>query len=148
HTLAGRHALTCVVTLGAAGALAIGPDVADRFAALAVEAVDTTGLAPLGAKWLETNPYSGEQLAVEIGDGAYNQNCARCHGLEAKSGGIAPDLRALEPGSDGDEWFLYRVREGATRNGIPYMPRFEDTLSQEAMWAIRAYLETVYDPDI
>ncbi|MGH6903630.1 MAG: PfkB family carbohydrate kinase, partial [Geminicoccaceae bacterium] len=31
------------VTLGAAGALAIGPDAAHRFAALAVEAVDTTG---------------------------------------------------------------------------------------------------------
>jgi ribokinase len=41
--LAARHALTCIVTLGAAGALAIGPNDAHRLAALAVEAVDTTG---------------------------------------------------------------------------------------------------------
>jgi ribokinase len=41
--LAARHRLVCVVTLGAAGALAIGPDGARRLAALAVEPVDTTG---------------------------------------------------------------------------------------------------------
>ena len=112
------------------------------------QAVDTTGLEKLGSQWLSQNPYSGLDKAIEIGDGAYNQNCARCHGLEAKSGGIAPDLRALELGADGDEWFIYRIRNGATRNGIPYMPAFEDTLSQEAMWAIRAYLETKYDPNL
>jgi ribokinase len=43
RTLAKRHALTCVVTLGSAGALAIGPHGGHRIAALAVAAVDTTG---------------------------------------------------------------------------------------------------------
>jgi ribokinase len=41
--LAARHGLTCVVTLGAAGALAIGPKGGHRVAALPVEPVDTTG---------------------------------------------------------------------------------------------------------
>ena len=41
--LALRHGLICVVTLGAKGALAVGPDGGYRVAALAVEAVDTTG---------------------------------------------------------------------------------------------------------
>jgi ribokinase len=41
--LALRHGLTCVVTLGSHGALAIGPDGGYRVEALAVEAVDTTG---------------------------------------------------------------------------------------------------------
>jgi ribokinase len=41
--LATRHALICVVTLGAAGALAIGPGLGHRLAALPVEPVDTTG---------------------------------------------------------------------------------------------------------
>ncbi|MGH6897232.1 MAG: PfkB family carbohydrate kinase, partial [Geminicoccaceae bacterium] len=41
--LAGRHALTCVITLGAAGALAIGPQDGHRLAALPIEPVDTTG---------------------------------------------------------------------------------------------------------
>lgn len=106
--------------------------------------VDTTGLKPLGKEWRETNPYRGNKTAIDIGASAYNQNCARCHGLEAISGGIAPDLRYLAPDADGDEWFVYRVRHGAIRNGVTYMPRMADYLSQEALWAIRAYLETLH----
>jgi ribokinase len=41
--LATRHGLTCVVTLGAAGAIARGPAGGWRIGPLAVEAVDTTG---------------------------------------------------------------------------------------------------------
>ena len=43
--------------------------------------VDTTGLAPLGDAWRSANPYRGNELAVKIGKSAYNQQCARCHGL-------------------------------------------------------------------
>jgi cytochrome c-550 PedF len=108
------------------------------------QAVDTSSLEPLGEEWREENPYSGNADAIKIGASAYNQNCARCHGLEAISGGIAPDLRELEPGIDGDEWYVYRVRNGAVRNGVPYMPKMADFMSQEALWAIRAWLETKY----
>ncbi|EWY36358.1 cytochrome C [Skermanella stibiiresistens SB22] len=107
------------------------------------QAVDTTGLDPLGVEWRESNPYRGNERAIEIGKSAFNQNCARCHGLGAVSGGIAPDLRFLEPGDAGDEWFKERVRNGAIRNGITYMPKFDDALGQEALWTIRAWLETV-----
>ena len=114
--------------------------------------VDVTGLEPLGEEWHASNPYTGNEKAIEIGASAYNQNCARCHGLEAISGGIAPDLRALEPGEYGDEWYIERVRNGAIRNGITYMPKFAESdggpLSQEALWAIRAYLETRYDESL
>jgi ribokinase len=41
--LARKHGLTCVVTLGAEGALAIGAEGGQRIAALPVEPVDTTG---------------------------------------------------------------------------------------------------------
>ncbi|HXH01942.1 MAG TPA: cytochrome c-550 PedF [Candidatus Competibacteraceae bacterium] len=108
--------------------------------------VDTTGLEPLGEEWRPTNPYRGNEVAINIGKSAYAQNCARCHGLDAVSGGIAPDLRKLEQGDAGDEWFQERVRNGAVRNGAVYMPKFaqpEGPLSQEALWAIRAWLETV-----
>lgn len=109
------------------------------------QAVDTTGLEPLGDEWLTTNPYLGNEKAIEIGKSGYGANCARCHGLEAISGGIAPDLRYLEPGEFGDEWYIERVRNGVIRNDVTYMPPFEGILSQEAMWAIRAWLETVYE---
>ena len=106
------------------------------------QAVDTTGLKPL-ADWLESNPYRKDKTAIRIGDSAFNQNCARCHGLGAVSGGIAPDLRYLPAGQEGDEIFMQRIRKGATRARRVYMPPFEGILSQEAMWTIRAWLETV-----
>lgn len=111
---------------------------------VAPQAVDVSELPPLGEDWVEENPYRGNEKAIEIGSSAYNQNCARCHGLDAISGGIAPDLRYMTPDWEGDEWYVYRVREGAIRNGITYMPRMSDYLSQEALWAIRAWLETKY----
>ncbi len=109
------------------------------------QAVDTTGLKNLGADFLASNPYRKDKTAIRIGDSAFNQNCARCHGLGAVSGGIAPDLRYLPLGDEGDEVFLQRIRKGAVRDGRVYMPPFEGTLSQEAMWAIRTWLETVHE---
>ncbi|MCF7202552.1 cytochrome c-550 PedF [Pseudomonas oligotrophica] len=110
------------------------------------QAVETKGLPSLGEEWADENPFREpseyNKRAVEIGSSAYNQNCARCHGLEAISGGIAPDLRDLEANIDGDEWFKERVINGAVRDGAVYMPRMADTLSQEALWAIRTYIES------
>lgn len=108
------------------------------------QAVDTTALPEIGAEWLQKNPYSGNAAAVEIGQSAYGQNCARCHGLDAESGGIAPDLRYLELGESGDQWFIERFKHGSSHDGKVYMPPFGDVLGQKAGWAIRAWLETKY----
>lgn len=123
-----------VILMASGGALAHGDVVP--------QAVDTARLPALGDAWRETNPYRGDPVAVDIGASAYNQNCARCHGLEAISGGIAPDLRKLDLAPDTDEYFVQSVRRGKIRNGMTYMPPFEAVLNQEAMWAIKAYLET------
>ena len=110
------------------------------------QAVDTTGLPELGDQWSETNPFRGnadyEELAIKIGASGYNQNCARCHGLEAISGGIAPDLRELGEDYDSDSWYVERVRNGAVRDGRIYMPPFESLISQEGLWAIRSYIDS------
>lgn len=108
----------------------------------APQPVDTTGLEPLGEEWRNTNPYRGNELAITIGASGYNSNCARCHGLEVKSGGLAPDLRYLEEDEDGDAWFLQRVRRGVHTGGVTRMPKFEGLMSQEAMWAIRSYVDS------
>lgn len=110
------------------------------------QGANTDGLEPLGEDWLEENPYRNansdlKETAIQIGSSAYNQNCARCHGLEAISGGIAPDLRGLDADINGDEWYKERVINGAVRNGAIYMPRMAEHLSQEALWAIRTYIE-------
>ena len=119
-----------------AAALILGTAAAQVFAHgdVVPQAVDTTGLKNLGADFLPANPYRKDKTATRIGDSAFNQNCARCHGLAAVSGGIAPDLRYLPLGDEGDEIFLQRIRKGAVRDGRVYMPPFEGTLSQEAMW--------------
>lgn len=123
------------------------------------QSVDTHTLPQLGPKWLDTNPYStgpAHDEALRIGKSAYNQNCARCHGLEAISGGISPDLRKLDNDctdmadrakkeacyAEIQEYFLSTVRRGRTRDGRVYMPPFEGILTQEAMWSIKTYLET------
>ncbi|MEM0950353.1 MAG: cytochrome c-550 PedF [Pseudomonadota bacterium] len=113
----------------------------------APQAVDTTGLPELSEEMATANPWrdaAGELLftAVDIGAKGYNSNCARCHGLEVVSGGLAPDLRFLEADEWGDEWYLSRVLKGYEQNGAVKMPPFEGILSQEAIWAIRLYIET------
>ena len=108
------------------------------------QAVDTKGLESVGAEWLEKNPYVGNEKAREIGEHGYTENCARCHGLEAVSGGIATDLRYLNPGIECYEKKKKKIRTGAVRNGNVYMPPFEGVLNQEAMWAIRTYLLSLH----
>jgi cytochrome c-550 PedF len=120
------------------------------------QAVDTKTLPPLGTAWKSENPYRKHEQAIKVGASAYNQNCARCHGLEAVSGGIAPDLRKMDNDcvtlrdakkkdmcvKEIDEFYANSVRRGKVRNGAVYMPPFEGILNQEATWAIKAYLET------
>lgn len=110
--------------------------------------VETKGLPEVAFEVI-VNPFRGDEKAIEIGKGAYNTNCARCHGLGAVSGGIAPDLRALEAGDDDtDEYFVTKVIEGAVRNGNVYMPPFGGILSPTAMWTIRSWLETLPTDDL
>ena len=147
--IARPRLLAMAFLIGAAGVAFAHGDVTPQ-------AVDTTGLPSLGEGWRAENPFRRSEVAAKIGGSAYNQNCARCHGLEAISGGIAPDLRKLENecatlqdaarktacSKDVDEYFSNTVRKGRVRNGAVYMPPFEGTLSQEAVWSIKTYLET------
>ncbi|MFC3166256.1 cytochrome c-550 PedF [Ciceribacter thiooxidans] len=116
---------------------------------VAPQPVNTDALPEVGDEWLGENPYreakAGHEVwlkAVEIGGSGFNQNCARCHGLGAVSGGLAPDLRLLEAEEYGDEWFIERFRHGYTQDGTTKMPAFGDILGQKAAWAIRTYVET------
>ena len=142
------QAAVLAFALGAGGAFAHGD--------VTPQAVDTKDLPSLGADWKTENPFRSNEKAVRIGSSAYNQNCARCHGLDAISGGIAPDLRKLDNEcaslkdarkkaacvKEVDEYFSSTVRKGRTRNGAVYMPPFEGMLNQEAVWAIKSWLET------
>jgi len=125
------------------------------------QAVDTSSLPVVGTEWRGENPYRGMEAAAKVGESAFAQNCARCHGIQAKSGGIAPDLRFLDRDCDDlksiekkkacfietDKYFLLSIRGGKVRNGAVYMPPFEGFFTQEAMWAIKTYLEAMKGTD-
>lgn len=107
--------------------------------------VETKGLEPLGETWRPTNPYRGNAVAIKIGESAYSMQCARCHGIGGVSGGLAPDLRSLDKGDEGDKAFMPPTRNGVFRDGRTMMPKYEGIVSQEAMWAIRTWLETIHE---
>jgi cytochrome c-550 PedF len=154
-----KHPIRTAAAVAALGAAVLTSLLAQAHGNVTPQAVDTTGLVALGDKWRDENPYRGNKIALKIGASAYNQNCARCHGLEAISGGIAPDLRQLDRDcvglknetkktacfKDTDNYYLASIRNGKVRNGAVYMPPFEGIFNQEAMWAIKTYLETRRD---
>lgn len=141
--------MTLRATLLVFGMILVSPCVVHAHGDGAPQPVDTTGLDSLGDDLLATNPYRNNEklkdVAVEIGSRGYNSNCARCHGLEAKSGGMAPDLRELGESESEDGWFLSRVLQGAVVSGRQKMPPFDGLLSQEAIWAIRTYIDSQPD---
>jgi cytochrome c-550 PedF len=152
-----------LIALGLAAWLSLGSMPALSHGDVVPQSVDTSTLPQVGPKWLEDNPFSkgdAHNEALRIGTSAYNQNCARCHGLEAISGGISPDLRKLDSDCMGlgdaskkqacfqeiNDYFVSTVRRGRARDGRVYMPPFEGILTQEAMWSIKTYLETRREP--
>ena len=151
-----KNSIRHLAAAGAALFLAVSAQQVLAHGDVVPQAVDTTGLKNLGADWQASNPYRKDKTAIRIGDSAFNQNCARCHGLGAISGGIAPDLRKLDNDCMGlaaadkkqacyqeiQEYFVSTVRRGRARDGRVYMPPFEGILTQEAMWSIKTYLET------
>jgi len=120
------------------------------------QAVDTHSLPPLGEELRTENPYRGLPEAIKVGVSAYTQNCARCHGIEAVSGGMSPDLREMDSEcleqkdeakkaacfKEVDNYFMATTLKGRVRNGAVYMPPYKGVFNQEAIWAMKAYLET------
>ncbi len=145
---------------GAAG-LAVGFLVLAALEALAhgdvtPHPVDTTGLPPLGKEWVTPNPYRGDAKAVAAGAIGYQHNCAGCHGLNAEAGGMAPDLLLVAKDcvgmaskekqtacfKDTDDYFKDIVLEGKKNSeGRFTMPSYSGVFTQEAVWAVKAYLD-------
>jgi len=114
--------------------------------------VDTSDLPDIGQSndaWIIQNPYRSDPsvyaTAQRIGKIAFEQNCARCHGPNAVSAGIIPDLRRLDVGVAGDEWFITRYRHGLKRDGKVFMPPIGGALGQKTGWAIRSWLDTRHE---
>ncbi|MCX7170855.1 MAG: cytochrome c-550 PedF [Proteobacteria bacterium] len=106
------------------------------------EPMDIGTLRPLGETLLDENPYRGDKEAIKIGESAYGQQCARCHGIQGISGGMSPDLRQMDVDKENDKIYLDVTLRGSARNGKVYMPPFKGILPQELIWAIRSYTDS------
>lgn len=119
--------------------------------------LDTSSLKQLGKEWIEPNPFRGNPQAVSIGAEGYAHNCAGCHGLNAESGGMAPDLLLLSKDclgmaakeqqasclKDTDDYFKDVVLNGKKNGeGRFVMPAYGSVFTQEAVWAVKAYIDS------
>ncbi|MCA6215643.1 PQQ-dependent dehydrogenase, methanol/ethanol family [Ideonella sp. B7] len=80
-------------------------------------------------------PLKASEAELKIGRTMFNGLCANCHGLNAVSGGVVPDLRYLSPEKHG--YFLGIVYGGRTERG---MPSFAKGIGPEQVELIRQYI--------
>jgi cytochrome c oxidase cbb3-type subunit 2 len=99
------------------------------------------------------NPLAGDPKAITAGKKIFADNCAACHGKNAK-GDIGPDLTDkaflyVEGDVPDDDYFEIinngttpgMIEEGRTAKGgmIP----FKDTLSKDEIWSVIAYIRSI-----
>ncbi|WP_231639079.1 PQQ-dependent dehydrogenase, methanol/ethanol family [Sphingomonas profundi] len=84
------------------------------------------------------DPPAATQPGAQVASGEhdYFAYCSRCHGVNAISGGVVPDLRHSGLlGNDG--WYEVLLKGALTENG---MASFAPVLSRDRVTAIRAYV--------
>jgi mono/diheme cytochrome c family protein len=99
----------------------------------------------------QTNPFNEKADAVAAGKDIFTSNCASCHGDSGKGDGPAGASLNPKPAdltepakNDSDGELLWHVAEGSGA-GTPgsAMPAWKNTLSQDQMWQVIAYLRTL-----
>jgi len=85
------------------------------------------------------NPFAGNATAALAGAKLFNQNCASCHGSDARGRNQHPSLRSerIRSASPGElQWLL---TNGSMKNGMPSWSR----LPEPQRWQIVSYLKTL-----
>jgi len=80
-------------------------------------------------------PFTGTQEQVDQGRALFNGHCDTCHGINAISGGVLPDLRMLS--KENHQAFLGIVYGGRVPDG---MPSFAEELSPEQVELVHQYI--------
>ncbi len=99
----------------------------------------------------KTNPFAGQQAAIDEGKTLYTQNCESCHG--AKGEGDGPAGAALDPkpanlrnaDKDATEAYMFWVvnEGGAAAGRSASMASYKGILSEDEIWKILAYVKTL-----
>jgi mono/diheme cytochrome c family protein len=118
---------------------------------------DTSSLPALGDGWRDANPYRDDETIAAVGRTLYNETCSKCHGPDMNARGHpAPPLRRLQRYckkvqdaalkvrclADVDHYFVTTVLQGKYILGVEHMPAWSGILNQEAVWAIKTYVDS------
>ena len=89
-----------------------------------------------------SNPFSGRADIQPEGRTLFNVHCSHCHGPNAFQGERRRDLRRLRRRyrEDMTAVFLKTALNGRPEKG---MPPWQDVISEEELWKIFTFLETV-----
>jgi cytochrome c(L) len=117
-----------------------------RLAAFAIIAA-VVAVSTVSADEPLKNPYTGDAQAIEEGHQLFLDNgCYSCHGHHAE-GGMGPSLTGA-----GNRWIykptdttLFRTISNG-REGTNMAP-WKDTLSQDQIWKIIAFIRSLYQGD-
>ena len=107
------------------------------------------GLDPKYAR--KVNPLARDEQTLKSGRKLFEQNCARCHGINGLGDG--PDGTNLNPRPANvaavakmpmasDSYLFWSISEGGTPVGSA-MPPFQGTLNEKEIWQTVAYLRVL-----
>jgi mono/diheme cytochrome c family protein len=99
----------------------------------------------------KTNPYAGDQAAIDAGTTLYTQNCESCHGPKGLGDGPAGAALDPHPGNlqnaskDASEAYLFWIvnEGGAAAGRSPSMASYKGVLSEDEIWQVLAYVKTL-----
>lgn len=91
------------------------------------------------------NPYTVDGESLKIGKMQYSKNCSSCHGKTGLGDGVKARSLETHPGeftsdaykSQTDGEHFYKSKFGRNE-----MPKFENKISDEDLWAIVGYINT------
>lgn len=102
------------------------------------------GLARAESEVPPTNPFSGDEKAIKEGRSWFLAVCAPCHGPRANGaaerGPSGADLRTFKRGF---QQYVHIVKNGRETGRIGKMPGWDKVLSEELIFQIGAFLETL-----
>lgn len=99
-----------------------------------------------------TNPLSGKVDEIARGKGEFDSTCFPCHGREGKGDGPAAAAMGIKPVDHTDAARAAEITDGERflilKHGIPdtAMQPFGAALSDDQVWRILAYVETLRPP--
>jgi mono/diheme cytochrome c family protein len=97
----------------------------------------------------EKNPFAGDQKAVDTGRTLFKKHCERCHGPGGKGDGpdADPDVQedmdltvARRAARNPDGVVFFKMWNGRSK---PKMPAVKDDLTNEQVWQIVSYVQTL-----